>query len=100
MQAQVKIEFRCSAIDPHAVGNSGPRDLNNPPTVYIEDYALTFEANHPDYVLNIKDEDGDVVYTTVVTSAMTLVTLPSTLSGNYEIELVYGNWLFTGYINL
>ena len=68
--------------------------------VYIEDYSLSFEANHPDYVLYIKDEDGDVVYTTTVYSAMTLVTLPSTLSGDYEIELVYGNWIFTGNISL
>ncbi len=83
-----------------SIGNSGPRDVVNPPSVYIEDYSLSFEANHPDYVLYIKDEDGDVVYTTTVYSFMTLVPLPYTLSGDYEIELVYGNWLFTGNISL
>lgn len=83
-----------------SIGHSGPRDIINPPTVYIEDYSLSFEANHPDYVLNIKDADGEVVYTTTVYSVMTLVTLPSTLSGDYEIELVYGGWLFTGNISL
>ena len=71
-----------------------------PPTVYIEDYTLYFEANHPEYVLNIKDEDGDVVYTTTVFSTQTDVILPSILSGNYEINLVMGNWLFTGWIYL
>jgi hypothetical protein len=29
----------------------------------------------------------------------TLVTLPSTLSGDYEIQLQVGNWLFTGLIS-
>lgn len=87
-------------IDEMPLGYGGPRDLMDPPTVYIEDYVLMFEANHPDYVLNIKDEDGAVVFTTFVCSAMTLAPLPYTLSGDYEIELVYGNWLFTGYINL
>lgn len=82
------------------ISHGGSRDLVDPPTVYIEDYALTFETNHPDYVLNIKDATGAVIYTTTVYSAMTLVTLPSTLSGDYEIELVYGYWLFTGIISL
>jgi len=71
-----------------------------PPLVYIDDYVLAFEAYHPDYVLTLKDENGDVVYTTTVYSTETLVTLPSTLSGDYEVNLVMGNWLFTGWINL
>ena len=71
-----------------------------PPTVYLEDGVLTFTAGHPDYTLTIKDEDGDVVYSTIVTSAQTTVVLPSTLTGDYVIELVMGNWLFTGYIVL
>lgn len=82
------------------IGHDFPRGPIEAPTVYIEDYSLSFEANHPDYVLYIKDEDGDVVYTTTVYSFMTLVPLPYTLSGDYEIELVYGNWLFTGNISL
>ena len=79
----------------------GPAKLPvRPPLVYIEDYTLTFEMGHPDYILYIKDEDGDVVFTTTVYSAQTQVVLPSTLSGDYEVELVMGNWLFTGWINL
>ena len=82
------------------IGHGHSKTPINPPTLYIEDYTLSFEIGHPDYVLNIKDEDGEVVYTTVVYSTQTEVVLPSTLSGDYEIELIMGNWLFTGYINL
>lgn len=89
-----------SIYDNKSAGHDSTRDLVDPPTIYIENYALSFETNHPDYVLNIKDATGAVVYTTTVYSAMTLVSLPSTLSGDYEIEVVYGYWLFTGYINL
>ena len=96
----VLIEFQVSYGNPHSTHPSKPRGPIEAPTVYIEDYSLSFEASHPDYVLNIKDEDGGVVYTTTVYSAVTLVTLPATLSGNYEIELVYGGWLFTGNISL
>ncbi len=87
-------------VNTQPIGHDNPRGPIEAPTVYIEDCTLSFEASHPDYVLNIKDEDGDVVYTTTVYSAVTLVTLPATLSGDYEIELVYGNWLFTGNISL
>ncbi len=45
-------------------------------------------TGHPDYVLNIKDEDGDTVYTTVVYSAQTQTVLPSALSGEYELRLI------------
>ena len=98
--ASVQIDFYCSGFDNSTVGNGRPKTPIQPPTVYIEDYVLTFMEGHPDYVLNIKDEDGDVVYTTTVWSTDTEVTLPSTLSGDYEIELVMGNWLFTGWIEL
>ena len=86
--------------DEMPIGNGYGKSPIQPPTVYIEDYALSFVTGHPDYILNIKDEDGDTVYATTVYSAQTQVTLPSTLSGNYEIELVMGYWVFTGWINL
>jgi len=97
---QEKIDFSVSIIDDKPAGNLPTRSPMEPPSVSIEDGVLTFTAGHPDYTLTIKDEDGDVVYSTIVTSAQTTVVLPSTLSGDYVIELVMGNWLFTGYIML
>lgn len=82
------------------IGNGYPKSPMRPPVVYIEDYTLTFVAGHPDYELTIKDEEGETIYTTFVTSAETLVTLPSTLTGDYVIELRMGYWLFTGWIEL
>lgn len=90
----------CIEEDDQPGGNGHPRSPNETPIVYIDDYTLLFEANHPDYVLNIKDEDGDVVYSTVVSSTQTQVVLPSTLSGDYQIELVMDYWLFKGWIYL
>ena len=87
-------------IDDTPIGHGPGRPSVEVPLVYIEDYTLTFAIGHPDYVLIIKDEDGNVVYNTTVFSAQTEVILPSTLSGDYEIQLVMGNWLFTGWINL
>lgn len=100
MRASEKITFQCSAFDDITVCHPTPKSPMQPPTVYIEDYTLSFAVGHPEYVLQITDEDGDVVYTTTVFSTDTQVVLPSYLSGNYEIQLTMGNWLFTGYITL
>ena len=56
------------------------------PEVSIEDYTLSFDTSCYGCTLILLDEDGEVAYTTIVTSG-TLV-LPSTLSGEYEIQLI------------
>ena len=99
-KANEKVEFKSQLLQGASIGHGYPKSPMQPPTVYIEDHTLSFAVDHPDYLLNIKDEDGDVVFTTVVYSAQTEVVLPLTLSGDYEIELVMGNWLFSGWINL
>lgn len=98
--AKEVVPFTVHYDDNMPIGNGIGRTPVRPPLVYIEDYTLTFAVGHPDYTLIIKDEDGDVVYTTTVFSNDTEVILPSTLSGNYEVNLVMGNWLFTGWIEL
>ena len=100
VSAQVLVPLTVSIIDEQPGGNGQPKTPVLAPKVYIDDYTLLFEVDHPEYVLYIKDEDDNVVFSTVVYSAQTQVVLPSTLSGNYQIELVVGNWLFKGWINL
>jgi len=99
VMSMTPINFITEIIDKNPIGNQTPKSPMRPPLVYIEDHTLTFSADHPDYILIIKDEDGEEVYTTMVFSAETLVSLPSTLSGDYEIQLQVGNWLFTGLIS-
>ena len=90
----------CIEDDEQPLGHGYGRTPMRPPLVYIDDHTLTFAVGHPDYTLIIKDEDGDVVYTTTVFSTDIEVILPSTLSGDYEVNLIMGNWLFVGYILL
>ena len=101
VSAQVLVPLTVSIEEnDQPLGNGHGKSPMLVPKVYIDDYTLLFAIDHPEYVLNIKDEDENVVYSTVVYSAQTQVVLPSTLSGNYQIELVMGNWLFKGWINL
>ena len=98
--AEGLIDFSVSIIDRKPLSNGRPKAPMRPPVVYLDDCTLTFAVGHPDYELTIKDEDGETVYTTVVTSAETLITLPSSLTGSYVIELTMGYWKFTGWITL
>ena len=101
LSAQVLVPLTvCINYDEQPISNGHGKPSIDTPKVYIEDYTLSFGIDHPDYVLIIKDENGQDVYSTAVFSAQTDVLLPSTLSGNYEINLVMSNWLFVGEINL
>lgn len=86
--------------DEKPIGHSTPKTPIEVPKVYIEDYTLMFGINHPEYTLILKDENDNVVYTTTVFTTQTDVILPSTLSGDYQIELIMDDWLFVGWINL
>jgi len=98
--AWVRVPLTTNYEDCMPIGHGYGKSPMRPPVVYIEDYTLSFVADHPDYILNIKDEDGEVVYSTPVYTTETQVVLPSTLSGDYEIELIMGYWKFIGWINL
>ncbi len=101
LSAQVLVPLTvCIEENEQPIGDGNPKTPVIVPKVYIDDYTLLFETNHPEYVLYIKDENDNVAYSTVISSIQTQVVLPSTLSGNYEINLVMGNWLFTGWIYL
>ena len=100
MSAQVLVPLSVNYDDEQPVTNGNPKTPITAPKVYINNYTLLFEVDHPEYVLYIKDENNNVVYSTVVSSTQTQVVLPSTLSCNYQIELVMGYWLFKGLITL
>ena len=87
-------------------GDPTPSDPDNPktpilvPHLWQNGYLLDFHGTHADYVLRILDATDNVVYFAVVPSYQTQVWLPTTLSGNYRIELISGSLLFYGYITL
>ena len=69
---QVPVQLSAGYYDPTGPMGEQPRGPIAPPTVYLEDYSLSFVADHPEYVLYIKDENEDVVYFSVVTSTETI----------------------------
>ena len=71
------------------------------PTGSIDGYTLFIDGINTDYTLELVDANDAVVYSTIVPSTVSVVVLPSTLSGNYELRLYPGgSYYFYGYISL
>ena len=69
------------------VGNKGPIV---PVHADFDDDVITFTSSHAAYTLLLLDEDGEVVHSTYIPSNVNVVTLPSTLTGNFELRLDFG----------
>jgi hypothetical protein len=70
------------------------------PSISIDGYSLIFNTPCDGCMLRLLDEDGYVVYTTVIPNGSTNLVLPSYLSGEYEIQIIQSNLCFYGYITL
>ena len=91
---QVTIDDPTAGIpDPHR----GPVLI---PEVSIDGYELLFGTPCDGYVLRIVNASDQVEYTTVIPTNATSLVLPSTLSGDYELQIVQGYWCFYGDITL
>ena len=67
-----------------------------------DDYTLTLPAFDYDYTLVLFDEEGIVVFSADYSAGTTTVTLPSTLSGEFELRLVpyAATYYYRGYMEL
>ena len=77
-----------------------PKIPINPPSASLDGHTFYINTGHADFVVQLLDEDDNVVYQTVMPSDVSSIVLPSTLSGTYQIQLLWGDWMFYGWINL
>ena len=82
-----KVELGVGEIDPTS---SWPGSSKTPvfiPSIDLEGHVIAFETGHADFTLSIIDENDNIVYSVYVPSSVTIVNLPTTLSGSYELCL-------------
>lgn len=70
------------------------------PSVSLEGHTLFFATSCDGCTLRLLDENDVVIYSTVIPTGTTSLVLPSYLSGEYEIQIIQGNYCFWGYIYL
>ena len=72
-------------------------------SVWMSVYLFDFSYNNG-YTLELIDasmgDEGTVVYTAVIPEDVLTWQLPATLSGNYTLRLIFGNWAFVGEIEM
>ena len=70
------------------------------PEISLDGYSVIFDTPCDGCTLRLVDANDNVVYSTVIPTGTTSLVLPSSLSGEYKIEIIQGNLCFYGYINL
>ena len=95
-----KVSLNVGIVDETGTHGGDPRSPIVIPSVSLDGHTLYTGAVWFDATLQVLDEDGNVVYTTFVPAGTPTVVLPSTLSGDYELQLIQGYWYFYGYIIL
>ena len=94
------VDLQVGYVDPD-YGNEGQQ--RGPvliPDVFLDGYSLSFNTPCDGCTLRLLDENDNVVYSTVIPTGTTSLVLPSYLSGEYEIQIIHGNYCFWGYIYL
>lgn len=90
-------------IIPKGIGGGVPMPKSpvDPPEATLDDHLLTLPEDHSGYTLQLVDANDEIVYETEVLAGTTVVSLPSSLSGDYTL-LLYpeGNYYFYYYITL
>lgn len=86
-----RLHFSMGIYDPTEIGNPYPRTPICPPNVGINNHTLYFETGHAAFTLVLLDEDGEEAYEVSVPSTVDVLVLPSTLVGNYELQLYDGS---------
>ena len=77
-----------------------PRSPVLVPEFYLDGYTLTAGSYTVGSTVELLDENDNVVFTTYIYVEGDTITLPSTLSGTYTIEVTRGSLTFVGEIEL
>lgn len=84
--------------DPSNTNTPVPKTPIPPLLISQDGNVLTLPATPVDYMLELRDENGILVYYTFIPQGTTQIVLPSTLSGDFEIRLVADAYYYIGLI--
>ena len=82
-------------------GSGSTGILKSPPTVPTVSYdgnTLHIDGTHDEYRLSLSDSNGVIVFETYFGANTSVVYLPTTLSGTYELRLSTNSYYLVGYI--
>lgn len=93
-------EIPMQIIDTSEVGQGNTKSPSGPFVINQKDNYLSLPATPADYTLELRDENGILVYDVYIPAGTTEIILPTTLYGTFEIRLVATTYYYIGYITL
>ena len=86
-------------IDEGPITSGSTKAPARPLIVTLADGVLALPATPVDYLFQMYDENGTLVYSTFIPAGSAQIVLPA-MTGNFEIRLVADTYYFKGYITL
>ena len=80
--------------------NPLPKSPVQIPEVYLEDSVLYFDAAIEGCTVQLLDEDENVVFADSIEENQTTLTFPSTLTGEFELQIIQDDIIFYCIIEL
>ena len=94
------VQLQVNFDDPENGQNPLKRTPMVMPEFYLDAHTLTGGSYTVGSTVVLKDEDGEVVFTSYIYVEGDTIALPSTLAGTYTIEVTRGSLTFVGEIEL
>ena len=95
-----EVELSVKPIEPVIISKPIKRSPAMAPSVSLSDHTLYFNTSCVGYVLQLVNEDGDIEYDIIIPEDTETLSLPLYLEGEYELQIIRGNYCFYGYIEL
>lgn len=96
----VEIILHTNIIDPTIPEGPVRRSPIRVPSISIDDHTLFFNSSCDGCTLRLYNEEGDLVVNLIIPDNSSTISLPSFLTGEYEIQIIRGNYCFYGYVKL
>lgn len=99
-QNSVPVCLQVKPVEPDLTKGPIRRSPAMAPSLSLEDHTLFFNTSCDGCVLQLVNEDGDVEYDIIIPEDTETLSLPLYLEGEYELQIIRGNYCFYGYIEL
>ena len=94
------LSLQVRLIDPWKPSTGIKRSPAKAPSLSIFDHTLYFATSCDGCILRLVNEDGDVEYAIEIPENTSTITLPFYLYGEYELQILRGNYCFFGFVEL
>ena len=95
-----ELSLQVRLVDPSKPLKPIKRSPAKAPSLSIFDHTLYFATSCDGCILRLINEGGDVEYAIEIPENTSTITLPFYLYGEYELQILRGNYCFFGFVEL